>query len=69
MMELIEAYTSGKAMAKDICFAMALAPGTRDVRATYVQGFGWHVDCWGDAGARDRVRVILGRKADKVNWL
>lgn len=68
----VKAYTSSKSLAKEVCFAMALAPLTADVAATYVKGFGWCIECSCDN--RDatvkRLWTFLGNsKASKVNWV
>ena len=67
----LKAYTPHEKLAKDVCFAMAMAYGAHDVCVTYCQGFGWCVECACSVdGCADQVRAILGNsKAAKVNWL
>lgn len=69
----LEAYVTSRKLAKDLCFAMALAYPCRDVCVTQVRGMGWHVDCTTTTpseSARDTVMAIFGRNREgSVNWL
>ena len=67
---VLAAYTSSDSLAKDVCFAMARAYGTSDIQVTEIDGFGWHVDCLCNfKGCSKQVKGLLGKKADKVNWV
>lgn len=66
----LEAYTSSQVLAKDVCFAMARAYGTSDIRITEIKGYGWHIDCeCATESCANLVKNMLGKKAKMVNWL
>ena len=68
--EFLEAFCRDKKLAKEVCWAMAVAPSCADVMVTKAFGFGWHISCVaGDLGRR-QVELFLGEsRMAKVDWV
>lgn len=70
-MELMEGYTSSKKLAKDLVFAMVIAPSIKTVSVTDIKGYGWHISAEVSdlKMARAQVRSMIGKiKYDQVSW-
>lgn len=68
--QLLEAFCSGKRLAQDVCWAMAIAPSCSDVMVTKAFDLGWHISCVAEDLGRRQVELILGdSKSARVNWL
>ena len=69
--EYLEGYSTTKALAKDLCWAMALAPSCSNVRAHEIEGYGWVVDCdcTDRKNARTQLHSILKKRYFNVNWV
>lgn len=70
-MDVLEGYTSSRNLAKDLTFAMAIAPSVVTVACTMIKGYGWHVSAEVSdiRMARAQVEHMLGKvKFNKVSW-
>ena len=69
--EFLEGYSTGKSLAKDLCWAMCLAPSCHNVTVYEVKDYGWMVDCDCDDKkmALSQIHSILKKRYFNVNWL
>lgn len=71
MVEFLEGYTSSKSLAKDLCWAMCMAPSCSNVKVHEIQDYGWVLDCDCDNEkmARSQVHSIMKKRYFNVTWM
>lgn len=67
----LAAYSTGKKLAKDVCWAMSIVPSCSDACVTEIDGYGYLVECrcTKSETALGQLHSILKNDYHKVNWV